>query len=118
MAVDVRERPNDRGDASIGGSLIFWGIVLILGIALFAWGLALVPQIGGYVLIIASAVPMGVGYTQIVTRIPRATHRIAVSLLIAAVFFAVLFGAVYIIGQAFPTPSSTSTVLLEPNSTS
>jgi hypothetical protein len=93
----VSAEPIDRGieeqdDARLGGNVVVWVAVVLVGLGLFAAGLRLAPGTSGFLLMIAGGLVMGPGYAELLLRLPSMTHRFSVSLLLALVCSALLVG--------------------------
>jgi hypothetical protein len=115
MAVDARPIEVDNvlhEERFFGGDIVWW--VLIVSIPALLFGLSLWPAMGGYLLVTIAGIAAGIGFAQIILRLPYLTKRFALSVLIVLVLSAVigLIGQVY--STSLPVTSPRADVMYKP----
>lgn len=102
MAVDARPIEVDNvlhEERFFGGDIVWWVLLLIVSIPVLLLGLYQWPQFGGYLLVVIGGIAAGIGFAQIILRLPYLTKRFALSVLIVLILSAVIG----VIGQVYST---------------
>jgi hypothetical protein len=102
MAVDARPIEVDNvlhEERFFGGDIVWWVLLLIVSIPVLLLGLYQWPQFGGYLLVVIGGIAAGIGFAQIILRLPYLTKRFALSVLIVLILTAVIG----VIGQVYST---------------
>jgi len=111
MATQVRQRE----DAPFGGNLLLWIALIVLGLALLAVGVDAEPDMVGFLVMIAGGLVLGVSYAELISRLPMATHRYGLSIVLAVVALAIVVGILMLNANALPVPAQNPDALLMPN---
>ena len=106
-----------REDAPFGGSLPLWIALTILGLGLLAVGLDGAPDMAGFLVMIVGGLILGVSYAEIISRLPMATHRYRVSIVLAVVVMAIVVAVLMLNASTLPVLPANPDSLLLPNLT-
>jgi hypothetical protein len=117
MAVEARPIEVDnvlQEERFFGGDIVWWVLLLIVSIPVMLFGLSQWPGIGGFLLVVVGGIAAGIGFAQIILRLPYLTKRFALSVLIVVILSAVIgiIGQVY--STSLPVPTAPADVLYKP----
>jgi len=106
-----------REGAPSGGSLPLWIALIVLGLGLLAVGLDGAPDMAGFGIMIVGGLILGVSYAEIISRLPLATHRYRLSIVLAVAVLAIVVGVLMLNASTLPVLPANPDALLMPNLT-
>ena len=109
MAVETEPRPieveNVRDEERFfGGDIVWWCLLLLVSIPVLLGALALIPSTGGFLLLSLGGVMAGLGFTQIVMRLPYFGNGFVKSMLIVIVASLILCGIWLLFNNTLDVP--------------
>ena len=110
MAVDTQtpievESVRDE-ERFFGGDIVWWALLLLVSIPVLLWGISSMPDTGGFLLLAIGGVMAGVGFAQIMFRLPYFTNGFGKSVLIVIVAAIVLCGIALLFNMTVPVPTA------------
>ena len=102
-------------DLRLGGNLPLWIGVIIVGLGLLAIGVYNAPSLRGFMIMIGGGLVLGLGYAEVITRLPTLTHRWSMSAMLLLVTSAIVVGVIVLNASAAPVPPPNPDALLTPN---
>jgi hypothetical protein len=106
------ERVND--DARLGGNVVVWLGAVVVGMALLGVGIYAAPDMAGFLAMVPGGVLAGLGYAELLSRMPTLTHRFWLSVVLGMVVLALIAGILAINASAAPGPTQNPDTLLMP----
>src|SRR5205823_7720365 len=97
-----------------GGDIVWWALLLLVSIPLLLWGLSLSPDTSGFVLLSVGGVLAGVGFAQVMLRMPYFTNGFVRSMLIVLVAAAVIGIIALLYSMTLSVPDAPPDVLYKP----
>jgi hypothetical protein len=117
MAVDTQpievESVRDE-ERFFGGDIVWWALLLLVSIPLLLWGLSLSPDTSGFLLLSVGGVLAGVGFAQVMLRMPYFTNGFVRSMLIVLVAAAVIGVIAMVYSTTLSVPDARPDVLYKP----
>ena len=121
MAVESQPQPrpieveNVRDEEHFfGGDIVWWALLLLFSLPVLLWGLSLTPDTIGFLILGVGGIAAGLGFTQIMFRLPYFTNSFVRSLLIVLVLSLVLCGIAYLFNLTLPVPQAPLDVTFKP----
>src|SRR5579872_6283931 len=75
-----------------GGDIVWWTLLLVISIPVLLLGLALSPDTLGFLVLSIGGIMAGVGFAQVILRMPYWTNGFVKSVLIAIVALIIISG--------------------------
>jgi hypothetical protein len=97
-----------------GGDIVWWCLLLLVSIPVLLWGLAAMPDTGGFLLLALGGIMAGVGFTQIMMRLPYLTNGFMRSVLIVLIAAIVLCGIALLFNFTLQVPDAPLDVTFKP----
>jgi hypothetical protein len=94
-----------------GGDIVWWLMLLIIGVPIMLLGIAAAPQIHGFLFLAVGGIAAGVALAQVGLRLPYLTNGFLRSLLILALVSAVIAGAAFLFSLTLPVPQAPPDVM-------
>ena len=117
MALEARpidvERVRDE-ERFFGGDIVWWSLLLLVSIPLVLWGLSLSPDTSGFLLLSVGGVLAGVGFAQVMLRMPYLTNGFVRSMLIVLLAAAVIGIVALLYSMTLSVPDAPPDVLYKP----
>jgi len=110
--IDV-ERVRDE-ERFFGGDIVWWSLLLLVSIPLVLWGLSLSPDTSGFLLLSVGGVLAGVGFAQVMLRMPYLTNGFVRSMLIVLLAAAVIGIVALLYSMTLSVPDAPPDVLYKP----
>ena len=98
----------------LGGDVVWWGFLLVVSVPVILFGIALAPQIIGFVILSVAGVAGGVAFAMIALRLPYFTHRFLLSMFLVVVALAVIGGAAQLFNMSLPVPTPSLDTMYKP----
>jgi hypothetical protein len=98
----------------LGGDVVWWAFLLVVSVPAVLFGLALAPQILGFLILSVAGVAAGIAFAQIALRLPYFTHRFLFSVLLVVVASAIIGGIAEIYILTLPVPQASLDVMYKP----
>ncbi|HLZ27935.1 MAG TPA: hypothetical protein VKV73_11515 [Chloroflexota bacterium] len=117
MAVDAQpiEVKSVREEERLfGGDLVWWVFLLAVSVPGVLFGLALAPQIIGFLVLSVTSVAASVAFAQIALRLPFFTRRFLFSMLLVVLASAVIGGIAEIYILTLPVAQAPLDVMYKP----
>jgi len=117
VAVDAQTSEVGRGrdeERFFGGDIGWWALLLLVSIPLMLWGLSRTPGTSGCLLLSLGGVLAGVGFAQVMLRLPYFTNGFVKSLLIVLVASVVIAGVALLYSMTLSVPDAPPDVLYKP----
>ena len=118
MALDTRapiEVENVRDEEHFfGGDVVWWALLLLISIPVLLWGISNIPSTGGMLLLAIGGVAAGVGFTQIMMRLPYWTNGFIRSLVIVFIAALIICGIALIFNFTLDVPTAPQDVMFKP----
>ncbi len=97
MAVETDAQPIEvesvrDEERFFGGDIVWWCLLLLVSIPVLLGAVALMPSTGGFLLLSLGGITAGVGFTEVVMRLPYFGNGFAKSVLIVIVAALILCG--------------------------
>lgn len=97
-----------------GGDIVWWAMLLLISIPIMLWGLSSIPGTGGFLALSVGGVMAGVGFAQVMLRLPYFTNGFMKSMLIVFVAAVVIGGIALLYSLTLPVPNAPPDVLYKP----
>jgi hypothetical protein len=97
-----------------GGDIVWWALLLLFSIPVLLWGLSLTPDTIGFLILGVGGIAAGLGFTQIMFRLPYFTNSFVRSLLIVLVLSIVVCGIAFLFNLTLPVPQAPLDVTFKP----
>jgi hypothetical protein len=97
-----------------GGDIVWWTLLLLFSIPVLLWGLALMPDTFGFLVLGVGGIMAGIGFAQIMFRLPYFTNSFVRSLIIVLVLALVLCGIAFLYNLTLPVPQARLDVTFKP----
>src|SRR5689334_11355677 len=97
-----------------GGDIVWWALLLLVSIPVLLWGLANVPSTGGFLLLSLGGIIAGIGFAQVMLRLPYWTNGFIKSLLIVFLAAVVISGIALIFTLTLNVPTAPQDVMFKP----
>lgn len=97
-----------------GGDIVWWTMLLLISIPVLLWGLANIPDTGGFLLLAIGGVMAGVGFAQVMLRLPYFTNGFVKSMLIVLVAALIIGGIALVYSLSLPVPDARPDVMYKP----
>ncbi len=97
-----------------GGDIVWWCLLLLVSIPVLLGALALIPSTGGFLLLSLGGIMAGVGFTEIVMRLPYFGNGFARSVLIVIVAAVILCGIWLLYNNTLDVPTAPLDVTFKP----
>src|SRR5579859_5490134 len=118
MAVDTQtpiQIDNVRDEERFfGGDIVWWALLLLISIPVLLWGISNIPSTGGMLLLALGGVMAGVGFAQVMLRLPYWTNGFVKSLLIVFVAAVIICGIALIYNFTLDVPTAPPDVMYKP----
>ena len=119
MAVESQTQPieieNVREEEHFfGGDIVWWTLLLLFSIPVLLWGLSLMPDTFGFLVLCIGGIMAGIGFAQIMFRLPYFTNSFVRSLIIVIILAAVLCGIGFLFNLTLPVPQASLDVTFKP----
>ncbi len=97
MAVETDAQPIEvesvrDEERFFGGDIVWWCLLLLVSIPVLLGSVSLIPSTGGFLLLALGGIMAGVGFTQIVMRLPYFGNGFAKSMIIVFIAALILCG--------------------------
>lgn len=111
MAVESQTQPIEienvrEEEHHFGGDIVWWTLLLLFSIPVLLWGLSLMPDTVGFLVLGVGGIMAGIGFAQIMFRLPYFTNSFVRSLLIVLVLAIVLAGIAFLFSSTLPIPEA------------
>jgi hypothetical protein len=97
-----------------GGDIVWWVMLLLVSLPVLLLALSLTPDTLGFVLLSVGGVMAGVGFAQVMLRLPYLTNGFIKSLLIVFVASVVIAGIALLFNMTLPVPNARPDVMYKP----
>lgn len=97
-----------------GGDIVWWVLLLIVSIPVILIGLANSPDTGGFLALSLGGVLAGVGFAQVMLRLPYFGNGFTRSFLIVFVAAVVISGIALLYSMSLPVPEARPDVMFKP----
>ena len=97
-----------------GGDIVWWALLLLVSIPVLLLGLALSPDTSGFLVLCLGGILAGVGFAQVMLRMPYITHGFVRTLLIVLVGMLVITGIALLYNMTLNVPTAPPDVLYKP----
>jgi hypothetical protein len=97
-----------------GGDIVWWALLLLISVPVLLWGLANIPDTGGFLLLALGGILAGVAFAQVMLRLPYWTNGFIKSLLIVFVAALVICGIALLFNFTLDVPSAPPDVMYKP----
>ena len=97
-----------------GGDIVWWVLLLVVSIPIILIGLAYSPQTGGFLALSLGGVLAGVGFAQVMLRLPYFTNGFVRSFLIVFVASVIIAGIALLYNFSLPVPDAPPDVMYKP----
>jgi hypothetical protein len=97
-----------------GGDIVWWALLLLVSIPVLLLALSLTPDTLGFLLLSVGGVMAGVGFAQVMLRLPYLTNGFIKSLLIVFVASVVIAGIALLFNMTLPVPNARPDVMYKP----
>jgi hypothetical protein len=106
---DVREE-----ERFFGGDIVWWVLLLLVSIPIILFGLAQIPTTLGFLVLSVGGIAGGVGFAEIMFRLPYFTNGFVKSVLIVLVVSIVIGGIALLYNMTLPVPDAPPDVMFKP----
>ncbi|HEY2596427.1 MAG TPA: hypothetical protein VGK33_21255 [Chloroflexota bacterium] len=111
MAVESQAQPIEienvrEEEHHFGGDIVWWTLLLLFSIPVLLWGLALMPDTLGFLVLGIGGIMAGIALAQIIFRLPYFTNSFVRSLLLVIILVAVIAGIAYLYNLTLPVPQA------------
>jgi hypothetical protein len=118
-AADVPQAPieveNVRDEERFfGGDIVWWALLLLLSVPVILLSLSKIPDTLGFFLLSIGGVMAGVGFAQVVLRLPYFGNGFIKSVLIGIVVLLVIGGIALLFSTSIPIPDAPPDVMYKP----
>ena len=118
-AADVPQAPieveNVRDEERFfGGDIVWWALLLLVSVPVVLLSLSKIPDTLGFFLLSIGGVMAGVGFAQVVLRLPYFTNGFMKSVLIGIVVLLVIGGIALLYSTSIPVPDAPPDVMYKP----
>jgi|ERR1051326_5450135 asparagine N-glycosylation enzyme membrane subunit Stt3 len=107
------ERVRDE-ERFFGGDIVWWTLLLIVSIPIILLGLSQTPDTGGFLALAVGGVLAGIGFAQVMLRMPYFTNGFVRTFLIVLVVSAVIAGVALVFNMTLPVPEARPDVMYKP----
>jgi hypothetical protein len=97
-----------------GGDIVWWTLLLLFSIPVMLWGLSLIPDTFGFLVLGVGGILAGIGLAQVVFRLPYFTNSFVRSVLIVVLLAAVVCGIAFLFNLTLPVPEAPLDVTFKP----
>jgi hypothetical protein len=97
-----------------GGDIVWWALLLLISIPVLLWGLSSIPDTLGFLVLSIGGIMAGLGFTQIMFRLPYLTNGFVRSLLIVLVAAVFISGIALLYSMSLSVPDAPPDVLYKP----
>jgi len=97
-----------------GGDIVWWCLLLLVSVPVLLGALALMPSTGGFLLLSLGGIMAGVGFTEVMMRLPYFGNGFARSVLIVLVATIVLCGIWLAYNNTLDVPQAPLDVTFKP----
>jgi hypothetical protein len=97
-----------------GGDIVWWTLLVLFSIPVLLWGLSLMPETIGFLILSVGGIMAGIGFAQIMFRLPYFTNSFVRSLVIVVVLVLVLSGIAFLYNLTLPVPQAPLDVTFKP----
>jgi hypothetical protein len=97
-----------------GGDIVWWALLLLVSIPVLLWGLSSIPDTLGFLLLAIGGIIAGLGFTQIMFRLPYWTNGFMRSVLIVLVAALIISGIALLFSTALSVPDAKPDVMYKP----
>jgi hypothetical protein len=97
-----------------GGDIVWWVLLLLVSVPVLLLSLQKIPDTFGFVLLSIGGIMAGVGFAQVVLRLPYFGNGFIRSVLIGIVVLLVIGGIALIYSTSIPVPDAPPDVLYKP----
>ncbi len=117
MAVESRpievEKVEDE-ERLFGGDIVWWALLLLLSIPVLLWALSNIPSTGGFLLLSLGGVMAGIGFAQVMLRLPYITGGFVRSLIIVFIAALVIGGIALLYSMSLQVQDAVPDVMYKP----
>lgn len=111
MAVETQSQPIEIESVKdeerfFGGDPVWWALLLLVSIPVLLWGLSQIPSTGGFLLLALGGIMAGVGFTQLMFRMPYITNGFMKSVIIVVIAAAILCGIALLYNMTLDVPTA------------
>jgi hypothetical protein len=120
MAVEAEvERPIEvesvrDEERFFGGDIVWWALLLLVSIPVILGSLSLIPDTIGFLILSLGGIMAGVGFAQVILRMPYLTNGFVKSMLIAIVATLVICGIALAYNATLPVAIAPPDVMYKP----
>lgn len=97
-----------------GGDIVWWVLLLIVSIPIILIGLGYSPDTGGFLALSLGGILGGVGFAQVMLRLPYFTNGFVRSFLIVFIAAVVISGIALVYSMSLPVPDARPDVMYKP----
>ena len=97
-----------------GGDIVWWLLLLLFSIPVLLWGLAVIPDTFGFLVLSVGGIAGGLALTQVMFRLPYITNSFVRSVLIVLVLALVVCGIAFLFNLTLPVPEAPLDVTFKP----
>jgi hypothetical protein len=97
-----------------GGDIVWWVLLLLVSVPIILYGLAQVPTTGGFLVLSVGGIAAGVGFAQVMLRMPYLTNGFIKSIVIVLVVSAIIGGIALLYSLTLPVPTAPPDVMYKP----
>jgi len=119
MAVEANQAPieveNVRDEERFfGGDVVWWCLLLLVSLPVLLWSLSAIPDTGGFLLLAIGGIMAGVGFAQVMMRLPYFTNGFMRSVIIAVLILTVIAVIALLFSFTLPETSAPPDVMYKP----
>jgi hypothetical protein len=97
-----------------GGDIVWWCLLLLVSIPVLLWGLAAIPDTGGFLLLAIGGIMAGIAFAQLMMRLPYLTNGFMRSVLIVLVAAVIICGIALLYSFTLAVPEAPLDVTFKP----
>jgi hypothetical protein len=97
-----------------GGDIVWWALLLLFSIPVLLWGLSSIPDTVGFLVLGVGGIMAGLGFAQIMFRLPYFTNSFVKSLVIVLVLTLVVCGIAFLFNLTLDVPQAPLDVTFKP----
>jgi len=97
-----------------GGDIVWWCLLLLVSIPVVLFGLSRIPDTFGFLVLSVGGIMGGLGFAQVILRLPYFGNGFVKSMLIALLVIVVLSGIALLFSWSLPVPDAQQDVMFKP----
>jgi len=98
----------------LGGDVVWWALLLVVSVPVVLLGLALAPQIVGFLILSVGCIAGSIAFAQIALRLPYFTHRFMFSVLLVVLASVIIAGIAEVYSLTLPVQQASIDTMYKP----